>query len=114
MDAQIGDKLVFKFPANLPRELNGTPFYGIDIVNGRLYPEGGFAEYGRIKELRIWHNERKVLTIRLADTRRWQRVEFDDILLNVGDTLTLEVLQIYPGKIQPTAAITEIVLQGAH
>jgi hypothetical protein len=113
-DAHVGDKLVFKFPANLPRELNGTPFYGIDIANGRLHPEGGFTDFGRIKEFQIRHNGRVLFNIRLADTRRWQRVEFEDIYLNVGDTLTLEILQVYPGKTQPTAGITEIVLQGAH
>jgi hypothetical protein len=31
-NAQIGDTLIFKFPSNLPRELNGTPFYGVDIA----------------------------------------------------------------------------------
>ena len=112
--AQSGDKLVFKFPANLPQELNGTPLYGIDIVNGRLDPESGFKNFGRIKALRLFHNNRPLYTILLADSRRWQQVTFPDVYLNIGDTLALEILETYPGKMAPTAAITEIVLQGAH
>jgi hypothetical protein len=112
--ARVGDKLVFKFPANLPRELNGTPFYGLDIANGRLDPESGFKDFGRIRALRLFHNKRPLYTILLADTRRWQQVTFPDVYLNVGDTLALEILETYPGKMALTAAITEIVLQGAH
>lgn len=112
--AKIGDKLTFRFPADLPRVLNGTPFYGIDVVNGAIDPLAHFKAFGRVKELLLSHNGRALLTIRLADTYRWQRVEFDDIYLDVGDTLSLEILAIYPGKTMPTAAITEIVLQGAH
>jgi hypothetical protein len=112
--ARVGDALVFRFPKDLPRELNGTPFYGIDVANGRQRPAEEFTEYGRIKAFRLSHNGKPVHTIRLADTRRWQQVEFDDIFLNVGDTIALEILEVYPGKKFPTAALTEIVLQGAH
>jgi hypothetical protein len=113
-NAQIGDTLIFKFPSNLPRELNGTPFYGVDIANGRLHPESGFKEFGRIKTIRLCHNNQPLCTIHLADTRRWQHVAFPDVYLNLGDTLAIEVLDTYPGKKEQTAAITEIVLQGAH
>jgi hypothetical protein len=106
--------LIFKFPSNLPRELNGTPFYGVDIANGRLHPESGFKEFGRIKTIRLCHNNQPQCTIHLADTRRWQHVAFPDVYLNLGDTLAIEVLDTYPGKKEQTAAITEIVLQGAH
>jgi hypothetical protein len=101
-NAQIGDTLIFKFPSNLPRELNGTPFYGVDIANGRLHPESGFKEFGRIKTIRLCHNNQPLCTIRLADTRRWQHVTFPDVYLNVGDTLAIEVLDTYPGKKEQT------------
>jgi hypothetical protein len=52
--------------------------------------------------------------IELADTRRWQKVNVPEVYLNIGDILALEILEIYPGKSGSTAAITEIVLQGAH
>jgi hypothetical protein len=101
-NAQIGDTLIFKFPSNLPRELNGTPFYGVDIANGRLHPESGFKEFGRIKTIRLCHNNQPLCTIRLADTRRWQHVTFPDVYLNVGDTLAIDVLDTYPGKKEQT------------
>jgi hypothetical protein len=43
-----------------------------------------------------------------------QKISFPDVYLNIGDTLTIKILEIYPGKMASTAAITEIVLQGAH
>lgn len=114
MEAKVGEKLLFKFPANLPRELNGTPFYGIDIANGRLYPERDFKDIGRVKTIRLFHNGKPLYTVELADTRRWQHAEFDDVYLNVGDALTIEIVALYPGKAMDAAALTEIVLQGAH
>jgi hypothetical protein len=112
--ARVGDRLVFKFSANLPRELNGTPFYGVDIANGRIHPESSFRDLGRVKRIRLFHNGRPLYTIQLADTRRWQKTSFPDVYLNIGDTLSLEIMEVYLGKTGSTAAITEIVLQGAH
>jgi hypothetical protein len=113
-NAHRGDTLVFKFPSNLPRQLNGTPFYGIDIANGCLHPESDFKEFGRVRTLRLSHNNQPLYIIQLADTRRWQHVTFPDVHLNIGDTLAIEVLDTYPGKSEGSAAITEIVLQGTH
>ena len=113
-DAHASDTLVFKFPSTLPRELNGTPFYGLDIANGRLHPENAFKDFGRIKTIRLYHNGHPLCMIHLADTRRWQHVTFSDVYLSVGDTLAIEVLDTYPGRKERTAAIAEIVLQGAH
>jgi hypothetical protein len=78
--ARVGDRLVFKFPANLPRELNGTPFYGVDIANGRIRPESGFKDLGRVKTIRLFHNNQPLYTIQLADTRRWQKASFPDVV----------------------------------
>ena len=113
-DGKIGDRLIFRFPADLPRELNGTPFYGIDIANGRIKPLSDFQEYGRVKSMILFHNGQAIYEIRLADTWRWQKIEFPDVLLNVGDVLALEIRKIYPGRKFATAALSEIVLQGAH
>ena len=75
------------------------------MPNGRLHPESGFKEFGRIKTIRLCHNNQPLCTIRLADTRRWRQVTFPDVYLNVGDTLAIEVLDTYPGKNEQTAAI---------
>ncbi len=112
--AKVGDRLTFRFPADLPRDLDGTPFFGVDIANGVANPLADFKKYGRVKELLLSHNGRPAFTIRLSNTWRWQRVTFDDIFLNVGDTLELEIVAVYPGEAGRGAALTEIVLQGAH
>lgn len=113
-NAQIGDTLIFKFPSNLPRELNGTPFYGVDIANGRLHPESGFKEFGRVQTIRLCYNNQSWCTIRLADTRRWQHVtSLTSISMSATPWQSRCSTLILARRNRP-AAITEIVLQGAH
>ena len=73
-----------------------------------------FKEYGWVKKVRLFYNGRAFADIALADTRRWQEVTFDDIMASQGDIFSLQILEIYPGTKYPTAAITELILQGAH
>jgi hypothetical protein len=49
-----------------------------------------------------------------GDTYRWQHVNFADIMVNQGDNMILEILDVYAGTKSPNAALTEIILQGAH
>ena len=70
--AKIGERLTFRLPENLPRELNGAPFYGVEIANGRITE---FREYGRIKTIVLYHNDRAIYEIQWADTWRWQKAE---------------------------------------
>jgi hypothetical protein len=113
-DAVAGAKLTFAFPKKLPKELNDTPFYGFDIANGDIKTDDTFKEYGRVKKVRLFYNGRVFADIALADSRRWQEVSFDDIMARQGDVFSMEILEIYPGEKYPTAAITELILQGAH
>jgi len=109
-----GTKLVFHFPKKLPKELEQTPFYGFDIANGWTKSESLWKSYGRVKKMKLSYNGKPLYIIDLADTRRWQTVSFDDILIRHGDSMTLEIIEVYPGTKSPDAAITELVLQGAH
>jgi hypothetical protein len=113
-DAVIGAKLVFQFPKKLPKELNDTPFYGFDFANGDIQTDSTFKEYGRIKKMRLYYNGKAFADVALADSRRWQEVTFDDIMARQGDTFSIEILDVYPGSKHATAAITELILQGAH
>lgn len=110
----IGTKLVFTFPKKLPKELEQTPFYGFDIANGNIKTEALWKAGARIKKARMYYNNKPLYIIEFADTRRWQSIIFDDILVHHGDTMTLEILEVYPGTKSQSAAVTEIVLQGAH
>jgi hypothetical protein len=113
-DAVVGAKLFFAFPAKLPSVLNGTPFYGFDIANGDIHTSQTFREYGRIKKVRLFYNGHVFADVQLADSMRWQNVSFDDIMAGQGDVFSMQILEVYPGNKYPTAAITELILQGAH
>ncbi len=111
----VGTKLVLRFPEKLPAEFYGNiPFDGFDIANGRIVPIEEFKFYSRVKRMRMSYNDKPLYDIALADTYRWQKVMFDDIMANQGGTVTLEILEVYPGTRTPNAAVTELVLQGAH
>jgi hypothetical protein len=109
-----GTKLQFQFPAKLPAELNGTPFYGFDVANGVVHPLTAFKEYSRVKRARMFYNGKALYYITFADTNRWQHVSFDDIPARQGDIVTLEIVDIYPGSKAPNVALTQVILQGAH
>lgn len=110
----IGTKLRLSFPAKLRPEEEGTvPLYGLDLINGHWKTEALWRHHGRIRKARLYYNDRAIGDIAFADSRRWQRVVFDDIFIRSGDALTLEILETYEGS-GGGVAISEIVLQGAH
>lgn len=109
----IGAKIRFVFPAKLPKEMEGnTPVYGLDLINGH-WKEELWEQYGRVKKLRVYYNDKPLRDIAFADSRRWQRTLLPDKMVRSGDSMTIEILEIYPGT-KNGLAITEIVLQGAH
>ena len=110
----VGVRLNFQFPKKLPKELNDTPFYGFDIANGNIKSDSEFKAWGRVKKVRLFYNGRAFADVALSDSRRWQEVTFDDIMARQGDVFSIEILEIYPGSKYPAAAITELILQGAH
>jgi hypothetical protein len=112
--SSIGTKLVFGFPKKLPKVLEDTPFYGFDLANGDIKTEAAWKATARVKRARLYYNNKPLYYVEFADTRRWQTISFDDILARHGDTMTLEILEVYPGTKSQSAAITELVLQGAH
>jgi hypothetical protein len=112
--AGVGVKFHFLFPKKLPREMDGqVPLYGLDLVNGRWKDEESWKQYGRIKRARLSYNDRPMGEVTFADSRRWEKVSFPDIMVRHGDSMTLEVLEVYPGT-KAGLAVSEIVLQGAH
>jgi len=110
----VGTRLVFQFPKKLAKELNGTPFYGFDLINGNIKTETLFKAYARLRKVELYYNEKPFCYVTFSDTRRWQHVMFADIMAKQDDAFTMEILEVYPGAKFPNAAITEIVLQGAH
>ena len=113
-EAVVGETLTFAFPKKLPEELNGTPFYGFDIANGNIHTDETFKQWGRLKYVRLFYNGKAFAEVELADSRRWQNVFFDDFMASQGDVFSMQILEVYPGTKYPTAAITQLILQGAH
>ena len=104
----------FAFPKRLPKEMEAqVPFYGVDFINGHWATEELWQKHARVRKARLLYNGSLLGVLNFADSRRWQRVEFDDIMVRSGDVLTLEVLEVYPGK-GGGLALSEVVLQGAH
>jgi hypothetical protein len=117
VEAAPGARLNFVFPAKLAPELERTPVYGFNMINGFWRDEQGWERHARVKRARLLYNDEPLAEIVFADSRRWQEVFFGDIYLRSGDRLALEVLEVYPGagsKERGTVAVSEISLQGAH
>lgn len=111
----VGVKFKLLFPKKLRAEVDGEiPLYGLDLANGIHKSEELWKAHGRVKRARLYYNGRPLREVIFADSRRWLRITFPDIMVRSGDSMTLEILEIYPGEIGAGAAITEIVLQGAH
>ncbi len=111
---KVGTKLRLVFPKKLPAEIEGeTPVYGLDIINGYWKSEELWSEYARVKKVRLYYNNKPLCDVAFADTRRWQRSLFPDQMVRSGDSMMIEILEVYPGKRQEVA-ISELVLQGAH
>lgn len=109
----IGTKIRLVFPSKLPKEMEGnTPVYGFDLVNGH-WKEELWEQYGRVKKVRLYYNDKPMRDIVFANSRRWQRTLLPDKMVRSGDSMTIEILEIYPGT-KHGLAISEIVLQGAH
>ena len=79
-----------------------------------ILPLKAFKDYARIKKAKLFYNGKALYYIVFGDTYRWQHVNFADIMANQGENTILEILDVYPGTKSPNAAVTEIILQGAH
>lgn len=110
----VGARFRLVFPKKLPAEIEGnTPIYGIDLINGYWKTEELWEQHARVKKARVYYNDRPFRDVQFADSRRWQRLTFPDFYARSGDSMMIEVLEIYPGKSKPLA-ITELVLEGGH
>ena len=110
----VGTRIRLLFPKKLPAEIEGaTPVYGLDLINGCWKTEELWEQHARLRKIRVYYNGKPFRDVQFADSRRWQRLTFPDFFVKSGDSMTLEVLEVFPGKGKPLA-ITEIVLQGGH
>lgn len=111
----VGTKLRLVFPKKLRADLEGeTPVYGLDLINGVWKSDSEWETHARVKRVRLAYNGTPICEVTFADNRRWQRVIFGDYMVRSGDSMTIEILEVYPGAKGAGVGITELVLQGAH
>ena len=85
----------FAFPKRLPKEMEAqVPFYGVDFINGHWATEELWQKHARVRKARLLYNGSLLAVLNFADSRRWQRMELEDIMVRSGDVLTLEVLEV--------------------
>ena len=110
----VGTRIRMVFPTNIPKEMDGeVPLYGLNLINGNWKSEALWKQHARLKRARLYYNKRVLAELSFSDSRRWQKVVFDDQMISSGDSLTLEVLEVYPGT-KHGLALSELVLEGAH
>ena len=108
----VGEKITIIMKVNPGQK--DVSFRGMDIVNGYAKNKKSWSANSRVKTLRLYHNKKPKFLIQLKDTKIPQYVSFSEILINAGDIVVLEIVDIYPGAKYQDTAISEINLYGAH
>jgi hypothetical protein len=54
----VGVRLKFLFPKKLSAELQETPLYGLDLINGVWKSEEQWKAHGRVKKARLYYNDK--------------------------------------------------------
>ncbi len=113
----LGVKFRFIFPKKLIAELEGTPFYGLDLINGVWKTEQEWKAHGRVKRVRLYYNDKPLCDVVFAGCRRCATLEASWIFSYIRATLmTMEILAGYT----PVIAVLVLrdhrakSLQGAH
>ena len=108
----IGQKIDIVFQDG--ENLKNIPFRGISIVNGYAKSDTAWKTNARVKTMKLYHNEKPIMTLELLDTRLPQEVSFGAISVSARDVVSLEILDVYKGTKYQDTAISEINLYGAH
>jgi hypothetical protein len=113
----VGERITFRFEREHFRrpELPGAvPMRGLTFLNGYAKDPETWAANGRLKKVRVLHNDDVVCDIELIDTMSIQEASFDEFEINPGDWVTVQILEIYPGSRFKDTALSELIPEGAH
>jgi len=92
----------------------GYPLWGMTFLNGyRKNPEIWQAN-GRVRTALVSVNSNPLCVIELLDTMDAQFVSLPDVYVAHGDTISIEIIDVYAGTTWEDTAITELILEGAH
>ena len=111
-----GARLMFYFPKHIAAEMDGkVPFYGIDFINGDARSASAWKNCAHVRKARLFYNGRALYDIVFDNIiRRWAKVSFDEIMVRSGDTVTVEILEVFRNSNTAPLSISEVKLQGAH
>ena len=119
-DYGVGDSITFHFTRALwdtqgpGLATEKVPFRGFSILNGYMKSDKLWKQNSRAKRLRVFHNEKSIFDMALADSMEIQRVSCTTEWLRPDDTVRVEIIDVYPGEKYRDTAITELTPEGAH
>jgi len=114
----IGEKITFHFPAHYFTEghiKDSINFDGFRILNGYQKDSLTWLANSRVKRLRVYHNQEPICDILVSDSMLMQEVD-DHPLCHIkpGDTITVQIREVFRGKRYEDTAISELIPLGAH
>lgn len=113
----IGEYVLFKFPkikfteSAIGDKIN---FNGFLMLNGYLKNEKTWKNNSRVRKIKIYHNDTPIYAVDLFDSMKLQEISFDTVWLRHGDTVKVEILEVFKGLKYSDTAITELEPTGAH
>lgn len=115
----IGEKIYVYFGdeenIKLAMEQKNIPFHGIYITNGYSKNQRVWKENSRVKRFLVLLNDQPQFYIDLEDTYLPQKVRWGrDFLIDEGDTVAFEIVEVYEGDKYKDTAISDLSIQGAH
>lgn len=109
-EGEILRAIFFEGPAE-----GSVPFRGLTILNGYAKSDGAWESNGRVHLLEMRFNGKILYVVELIDSQQPQSVFWsEEIPVNNGDVLELEIISVYPGIRYDDTALTELVFWGAH
>lgn len=113
----IGEYILFKFPEYRFTESNiGTSmrFYGFWFLNGYTKDLTTWKNNSRVKKIRLYHNNIPLHVVELYDSMHLQYISFPVVDLRRGDSIKVEIMEVYQGDKFSDTAISELLPMGAH
>ena len=84
---------------------------GFAVRNGYCRPDGAWLENARIRKFIVCLNDSPFMVAELEDTMDMQVIRIPgNLSLDEDDSLTFEILEIYPGSMYQDAAVSELLL----
>lgn len=110
-DDGVGEFVVFEFASYCPR------ITGVNILNGNVQSEELWRKNGRVKKLKLYHNDKPYAVLNLEDSRSLQFFEIDTVGYDEqmgGEmwSLKFEIMEVYPGSESHNTMMSEIFFDG--